>query len=897
MRWLKTETVQEPIEICTDEQTMLRAVYDSSPDAITVTDLKGNIIACNQATLDLHGYSSKEEVIGKNALELIAKRDRQRAIENLKKTLEEGSVKNVEYIFLTKEGHEFPAELSASLIRDPSGNPLGFVAITKDITERKKAEEELRRSREEYAAVTNLTGDIIVRVDKEGRWTFLNDSACEFWGKPREKLLGAEFADYIHPDDVEKTYAAIQEGIKTKQIMRGVINRQKTSKGWRTVEWNGVAFFDEKGNYAGFQATGRDITERIQMEEALKRSEEKFRNIFESANDCMIYLDRSGRILDVNRKALEVFGGSKEEALGKHFTKLGVFSLRKIPTLMDNFARMLAGKKASDVSICIKNKKGQKIYLECSSSLMKTHDKHGGLLVIARDVTERKKAEEALRESEAKYRNLIENARDAIVTFDLKGNVTSVNKVAAEYGLKEGEIVGKNMLKFVPKKYWPKLLKDLAMIARGKLTEGEIEVITPKGKKVVEYRSNPLRQGNKIVGLQTIIRDITERKWAEQAIRESQQKFERLFMNNPEAADYLDPNFRILDVNPRFQELFGYSLDEVRGKHINDVIVPKHLRKEAEMLDREAKKGYAYHDTVRKRKDGTLVPVSISAAPIIVEGRLVGTVGIYRDITERKQMEKKLEEYSQHLEELVEKRTRQLKEAQEQLLKAERLAALGEVAAMVGHDLRNPLQSIENATYYLKNELQHTPLPTPNRKKIMGMLKVLNDSVNYADRIIADLRDFSTTRKPTLKRADINTIVKEALSQIRLPENVELITEMSSLPELKVDRDMLKRVFFNLALNGVQALKEKGGTLKVSTRRTKGFVEVSFRDSGVGIPKQNMEKIFTPFFTTKARGIGMGLPICKKFVEAHGGSIQVESKEGEGSTFTVKLPLSKSKRR
>jgi PAS domain S-box-containing protein len=508
----------------------------------------------------------------------------------------------------------------------------------------------------------------------------------------------------------------------------------------------------------------KDITERKRTEEALRESEEKFRNIFESANDCMIYLDKYGRILDANRKAVEVFGGSKKELLGKHFTRLGVFHPRDIPKLMTAFANILAGKEGI-ANICIKNKRGQRRFLECSSYPIKADGKIVGTMVIARDVTEKKKAEERIRRSEEKYRNLFENARDVIVAFDLKGNVTSINKAVTEYGFKEDEIIGKNMLKFVPKKYWPKLLQELAEIARGNPVEGEIELITPKGKKIAEYRSNPIRQGKKVVGFQTILRDVTERK----------------------------------------------------------------------------------------------------------------------------RMEEKLKEYAEHLEEKVKERTRELEESQKQLLKSEKLAAIGEVATMVGHDLRNPLQSIENATYYLNNELLRLSPTIPIPQKVMEMLQVITDSVNYADRIIRDLQDFSAMKRPVLKKADVNAIVKETLSQVETPANVELITELGHLPKIKVDKDMIKRVFLNLALNGIQAM-ENGGTLKVSTKKTKGFVEVSFKDTGVGISRENIEKLFTPFFTTKAKGLGMGLAICKKFVDAHSGTIEVESEEGKGTTFTVRLP-------
>ncbi|MDI6905519.1 MAG: PAS domain-containing protein [Candidatus Bathyarchaeia archaeon] len=248
--------------------------------------------------------------------------------------------------------------------------------------------------------------------------------------------------------------------------------------------------------------------------------------------------------------------------------------------------------------------------------------------------------EEQLRESEEKYRSMVELAPVAIVTMDLKGVVTSCNTFVALSGYSKDEIVGKHFSKIglLRAKDLPKYVKAFSSIIRGKVPEPfEVRYRHKDGESHVgETYVSLLKKNGKTVGIQSIMMDITEIKKKERAIREGQEKFERLFMNNPEAADYLDPDFHILNVNPRFTELFGYSLDEVKGRHINDVIVPKDKREEAERLDKKSKKGYAYHDTVRKRKDGSLVSVSIAAAPLTVEGQLVGTVGLYKDITERK---------------------------------------------------------------------------------------------------------------------------------------------------------------------------------------------------------------------------------------------------------------------
>jgi len=226
-----------------------------------------------------------------------------------------------------------------------------------------------------------------------------------------------------------------------------------------------------------------------------------------------------------------------------------------------------------------------------------------------------------------------------------------------------------------------------------------------------------------------------------------------------------------------------------------------------------------------------------------------------------------------------------LEAMREEIRRSERLSAIGQLATMVGHDLRNPLTSIQNANYYVKMKLGAS-----TDEKVKKMFSIVNKEISYANRLISDLLDFSTVKQPKLAKVNLASSIRDVLAQLDVPENVKIVTEFSEPPTIEADPDHLRRVFLNIALNGVQAMPN-GGELTVSVKKVEDFVEVTFTDTGVGIPEEDMGKLFTPLFTTKSKGVGLGLCICKNLVEAHGGKIHVTSKVGAGSSFTVKLPI------
>ncbi|MBI2088433.1 MAG: hypothetical protein HYT78_06760 [Deltaproteobacteria bacterium] len=251
-----------------------------------------------------------------------------------------------------------------------------------------------------------------------------------------------------------------------------------------------------------------------------------------------------------------------------------------------------------------------------------------------------------------------------------------------------------------------------------------------------------------------------------------------------------------------------------------------------------------------------------------------------------------LESFNVRLEKQVEERTAELREAQEKLIRTERLAAIGELSAGVAHELRNPLGAIKNATYYIKGKVDGSEVVKEN-PRVREFLGLMDEEVEACNRIITDLMDFARVNPPKVSPTKLDTVLENALSRLEVKKNVKVIKDFApALPEVVVDSDQMRRAFANLIKNADEAMPE-GGTLTISARPADGLGEVKIRDSGHGISEQDLAKIFDPLFTTKPRGIGMGLAIVKQIVERHKGALDVSSQPGKGTTFTVRLPLNR----
>jgi len=374
---------------------------------------------------------------------------------------------------------------------------------------------------------------------------------------------------------------------------------------------------------------------------------------------------------------------------------------------------------------------------------------------------------------------------------------------------------------------------------------------------------------------------------------------------------------KITDINRAVIEQFGYEKEEVIGKTPGELfIAEKDIPRFFEALKKLlSNKPIEASDYPVKRKDGTEFPVSVSLSLLRdTKGRPNAIVSVTRDITERKRMEQEIQDKNEQLEvqneelrasneelrateeelrasnEELEAANEELRETQEQLVRSEKLAAIGQLAGGVGHELRNPLGAIKNAVYYVKGKVAKSELGQ-KEPRVMEFLDIMDDEINSSEKIINDLLGFSRVGKPSVSPTRINMVVEDALSRTPIPENIELIKKLDTeMPEVEVDPAQIQQVLVNMITNAVQAMPD-GGKLTIVAKGEDKFLEVEIADTGGGIAEETIDKIFDPLFTTKAKGIGLGLAVCKSIIDRHEGHIEVKSEVGKGTIFKIKLPL------
>jgi len=389
-------------------------------------------------------------------------------------------------------------------------------------------------------------------------------------------------------------------------------------------------------------------------------------------------------------------------------------------------------------------------------------------------------------------------------------------------------------------------------------------------------------------------RDITERKQAEDALKQSEATLSSIFSAAPIGIGLVS-NRVLKQVNDRLCSMIGYSRDELIGKSAR-ILYP--TDEDYEYVGREkyaqiSQRGTGIVETFWKCKDGHVIDVLMRSTPLDINDLSAGVTFTALDITDRKRTEKDLVRYREHLEQLVEERTVELKAAQEELIKKERLATLGKLTATVSHELRNPLGTINSSLYSINEQIRGKGL------SVERALDRARRNITRCDGIIEELLDFTRVRDLELETTDIDQWLDEVLDSLPLPEGIILVRVLTSELTVRLDKERSRRCIINTIVNACQAIEQKGiiaadDRVTIQTSVDADTLKINVVDTGVGIDAEQLEQVFEPLYSTKSFGVGLGLTNTKQIMEQHGGGIEIKSKLGAGTTVTLWLPLGNS---
>ena len=620
------------------------------------------------------------------------------------------------------------------------------------------------------------------------------------------------------------------------------------------------------------------------METKIEEDAKRYHALFDQAPLGVLIIDpQTARPVEFNELAHQQLGYTREE-----FAKLGIYDYKACENQNETKANIEKVLQEGKVEFETKHrtKTGEIRDVIVTSQTIELSGKTF-LHSTYRDVTKAKEMEIALMQSETMYRLLVELAQEGIWALD-KDNVTVyVNPLIAKMlGYKEYEIIGKKIGTFMDTSNGDIAEHNLVECKPNSQEPCEFKFVRKDGDIIyVNAAISPIQNDNGTYqGTLVLISEITDRKKMEQQLKEKMGMLESVTDNVGAGLIIIDKNYSILWMNNYLKQL-GFSVDKPcysTFAGLDSVCPLCGVKKVFEGASIDSREYY----NARLAKQDKPPWFELIATPVKDKnGEVTAALELTINITEKKHMQQKLTEYSQQMEKLVEKKSSQLEQTQQQLVKSERLAAIGQVAAMVGHDLRNPLTGINGATYYVKKKIGPNADP-----KIMQMLDLIERDIQYANKIITDLMDYSREIKLELTETVPNAIVAESVSLVQIPENIEIGNAVQNTPKIKIDVDKMKRVFANFIKNAIEAMPQ-GGKLAISSQTLDGEVKFKFVDTGAGMTKEVLDKIWTPFFTTKAKGMGLGLAICRRIIDAHVGKVSVESIVGEGTTFTVNLPI------
>jgi len=905
-----------------ENEEFFKAITQNSTDIIIIVNRRGRITYVNPAVERIMGYPP-EALIGRSAFDFIAKADLPRAVYDFgKAVLTKNAVIPNCFEVRHKDGSTRMLEgVGKNMFSNPSVR--GFVMNVRDITERKKTEEELdayrkrleklveartadleksnealrfqlleskavqealRKSEERFRTLIQESSDIISILDDQTRFVFNSPSVDAIFGYPPEYLLGKSPFEFIHPDDLDRVRAAYNTVLN--RTHSGILTEFRFRKGdgsWIHLEALGQNLFDYPG-INGIVITSRDVTERKRTEEHLRESELRFKEIADMLPEAVFEADMNLRLTFVNRKAVQFFGYNEIEA-GQKLHCLDMIIPADRERAVRNFKERLKGTIEGPIEYTAQRKDGTTFPALISSMVVMQNGKAQGFRGILIDLTETKKAEESIRASEQMIRSILSTTPMGIgLTVDRK--IKWVNEAWMRiFGFVDNEACMDQPISILysSEEHYEESRRSVYTILKNAKIASIESFMTRQNGSIFPAQINvaPLDPSDLKKGSISTITDISEWKRMEQSLRESEERYRLALEATSDGLWDWDISTGVVNYSPAWYRILGETIQNLFSAwesrmhpHEKDSVLislKAHLEGNGE--------GWHFEHRLRTAEGqwkwvlgrGSVITRDKNGKPL----RMVGTI---IDIDDRKLLET-------------------------QLTQAQKMEAIGTLAGGIAHDFNNILGSISGYTELslLKNRSQDS-----RERDLAHVLKACDRAKNLVNQILL----FSRRREGEKKPVDVTIIVKEALKLLRasLPSTIKINQHWPPEPLWVVaDPTHIHQIIMNLCANAAHAMRDNGGVLDVSISgcpvngkshpihhgTKKGpYVHFKVSDTGHGIEPSILDKIFDPFFTTKEQGegTGLGLAVVYGIIKSYDGIINVESKIGRGSAFDIYLP-------
>jgi PAS domain S-box-containing protein len=857
-----------------ESEKIFRELVERARDGIVIIH-QDRVAYVNPAFCRLIGFAS-EELVGGRFGNIFDPGQRDLVVDRYRRRMAGEDVPSLyETRMVHKDGRVIDVEFNAGLINYEGET--ANLTIIRDITDRKQAQQALKESEEQFRGLIEHARDGIVIVHRD-RVAYVNPAYSRLTGYAYQKVVGTKFSNIFDPRQRDMIVDRHRRRMAGEDVP-SIYEARLVHKDGRVidVEFN-AGMINYRGEIANLTIV-RDIAERKQAQQALEESEARFRDLAELLPESIYEMDATGRLTFANRTAFAQFGYTPRD-LEEGLNGFDMIVPEQRTKARQRGQRSMDGEDLGLTEYAALTKDGRVFPALFRSTPIFHEGRPVGLRGFIIDITERKRVEEALGQSEAHYRAVVEHTGTAVSVTAADGSMVMVNSKFEELsGYDREELEGKkSWTEFVAQEDLPRLIEYRRNRDQGKPSPEQYEFvfIDRHGN-----RRHVVNTATRIPGTDrtvSSIMDITERKEAEAALQETQEKYYSILAASPDPIVFYDHEGRVIYVNPSFTRVFGWTFEEVAGKGVD--FVPEEDWPETLRNIERSQRGESYYgfETRRYTKDGRLLDIRVNVAvwrdP---QGTPAGSVVTLRDVTERKRMEVQF----QH---------------------ARKMEAIGTLAGGVAHDFNNALQAISG---YVQLMLLRKQADDPDQEYLEAMDKAIQRTGGLINQLLTVSRKVESRPEPV----DLGRVVVETgrLLERTIPRMIRIeIDNAEDLYPVNADPTQLEQIILNLGGNARDAMPE-GGRLQFTTRnldltedqdlphaeiKPGRYVVLEVADTGHGMDEETAGHIFEPFFTTKGPGHGTGLGLATVYgiVQNHGGHIACNSRVGRGTTFTIHLP-------